>query len=219
LEIVIYPPEQGIYAHTVSLLLKINYKKMKKRIVSFLMSALMLTLVSCGTKDGREDSTEVAEDQNEEQLDNKTEKDADFAVEAADAGLLEVQMSTLALTKASSPQVKQFAQTMVNDHTKAHNELEALAQQKNITLPTVMGDQHQRKYDNCKDKTGAEFDKEYMDLMVKEHKQAINKFEDQAEDGNDPEIKTWASGKLAVLRQHLEHAERTHEAVKDKKNP
>jgi putative membrane protein len=192
---------------------------MKKRILCFLMSALMLTLVSCGTKDGREDSAEVAEDQNEEQLDNKAEDEADFAVEAADAGLLEVQASTLALTKASSPQVKQFAQMMVDDHTKANNELKALAQQKNITLPTVMGNEHQRKYDNLNEKTGAEFDKEYMDLMVKDHKDAIDEFEDAAEaEKTEAELKAWASSKLPTLRQHLEHAERTQEAVKDNKN-
>jgi putative membrane protein len=191
---------------------------MKKRILCFLTSALMLTLVSCGTKDGREDSTEVAEEQNEEQLDNKAEDDADFAVEAADAGLMEVQSSTLALTKASSTQVKQFAQMMVDDHTKANNELKTLAQQKNITLPTVLGDEHQRKLDNLKEKTGADFDKEYMDLMVKDHKKAVDEFEDQSEDGKDSELKSWASGKLATLRQHLEHAQRTQEAVKDNKN-
>ncbi|MEX2233253.1 MAG: DUF4142 domain-containing protein [Cyclobacteriaceae bacterium] len=178
----------------------------------------MLTLVSCGTKDGREDSTEVAEDQNEEQLDNKAEDDAEFAVEAADGGVLKVQASTLALTKATSPQVKQFAQMMVDDHTKANNELKALAQQKNIMLPTVLGDAHQHKLDNLGEKTGAEFDKEYMDLMVKDHKEAIDEFEDAAEDDEDAEIKSWASSKLPGLRQHLEHAERTQETAKDNKN-
>jgi len=75
-----------------------------------MMAAMMLTFVSCGTRDGREDSTEVAEEQNEEKLeDNNTDEAAEFAVEAADAGLLEVQLGTLALTKASSAQVKQFA--------------------------------------------------------------------------------------------------------------
>jgi putative membrane protein len=179
------------------------------------MSALMFTWVSCG--DGRQDSAEGAEDQNEETVDNKTEDDAEFAVEAADAGMLEVQLGTMALTKASSPEVKQFAQKMVDDHTNANNELKALAQQKNITLPATMGNEHQRKYDNFNDKTGAEFDKEYIDQMVKDHKEAIDEFEDQAEEGNDPELKSWASSKLAALRQHLTEAERIQEALKNNK--
>lgn len=180
------------------------------------MSALMFTWVSCG--DGRQDSTEVAEDQNEETVDNKTEDDAEFAVEAADAGLMEVQLGTMALTKASSPQVKQFAQMMVDDHTKANNELKALAQQKNLSLPTTLGNERQRKFENFNEKTGAEFDKEYMDQMVKDHKETINKFEEEAEDGKDAELKSWASSKLSALRQHLQEAERIQEAIKNNKN-
>src|SRR5688572_22529961 len=130
----------------IDLVNKLTIKKMKRSILNLLMLTLMFTWVSCG--DGRKDSTEMAEDQNEEALDNKKEDDAEFAVEAADAGLLEVQLGTLALTKASSPEVKRFAQMMVDDHTKANNELKALAQQKNISLPTTLGNEHQRKYDN-----------------------------------------------------------------------
>ena len=189
---------------------------MKKSILCFLTSALMLTLVSCGNS-GREDSTEVAEEQNEEQLDNKADDDADFAVEAADLGMMEVQLSTTALTKASSPQVKQFAQMMVDDHTKANNELKTLAQQKNITLPATVSNENQRKLDNFTDKTGADFDKDYMDQMVRDHKEAIDEFEDQAEGGNDPELKSWASSKVTALRHHLTEAERVQEAVKDNK--
>ncbi|MEO5603499.1 MAG: DUF4142 domain-containing protein [Cyclobacteriaceae bacterium] len=192
---------------------------MKKNILCFLMSGLMLTFVSCGNKDGHEDSTEIAEDQNEEKFDDsKVDEDAEFAVEAADGGLLEVQLGTLALTKASSAQVKQFAQMMVDDHTKANNELKALAQTKNISLPTVLGDDQQKRYDNLNEKTGQDFDKEYMDLMVKDHKDDIDAFEKEAENGKEAELKSWAAGKLTALRHHLEVAERTQEAAKENKN-
>ena len=189
---------------------------MKKSIFSFLMAALMFTWVSCG--DGRKDSTEVAEDQNEETVENKKEDDAEFAVEAADAGMFEVQLGTLAATKASSPEVKTFAQMMVDDHTKSNNELKSLAQQKNITLPTTLGNEFQRKYENFNEKTGADFDKDYMDQMVSDHKEAIREFEEEAEDGNDPELKSWASTKLTALRHHLEEAQRIQETVKNRKN-
>jgi putative membrane protein len=187
---------------------------MKKSTLCLVMSAVMFASVSCG--DGRQDSTEAAEDQNEETVGNEKEDDAEFAVEAADAGLLEVQLGTMALTKASSPEVKKFAQMMVDDHTKANNELKALAQQKSITLPTTLGNEHQRKYDNFNDKTGADFDKEYMDQMVKDHRQVIDEFEDEAEEGKDAELKSWASTKLTALRQHLQEAERIQETLKDK---
>src|SRR5690349_4687322 len=189
---------------------------MRKSILSLLMLALMFIWTSCG--DGRKDSTEVAEDQNEETMSNKTEDDAEFAVEAADGGMMEVELGTLALTKASSPDVKAFAQMMVDDHTKANNELKALAQQKNITLPTVMGNERQRKYDNLREKTGKDFDKDYIDLMVKDHKEDIDEFEEQGKDGNDADLKSWAASKVATLQHHLQEAERIQEALKNNKN-
>jgi putative membrane protein len=197
---------------------KTKHKKMKKTILYFLMMATMFATVSCGDGGRKDDSTKLAEDQNEERLSNKEDDDADFAVEAADGGLMEVELGTLALTKASSAEVKRFAQMMVDDHTKANNELKTLARQKNITLPTTMGNERQRKVENLNEKTGADFDKEYIDLMVRDHKEDIDAFEDQAEDGKDGEIKAWASSKVAKLRQHLEEAERIQESLKKKNN-
>lgn len=178
-----------------------------------------MTAFSCGSKEGGHDSARSARDQNEEKFEsNKAKEDAAFAVEAANGGLLEVQLGTLAVTKASSPRVKQFGQMMVEDHTEVNNELKALAQRKNITLPTVMGDKHQRKYDNFAEKSGSDFDKAYMDLMVEDHKEDIRKFEEQAKDGNDPELKAWASAKLPTLQQHLREAEQIQESLKESKN-
>ena len=106
---------------------------------------------------------------------------------------------------------------MVDEHTKANNELKSIAQQKNITLPTVMSNENQRKYDKLNEKTGAEFDKEYMDLMVKEHKDDIDDFEDQAQENENSELKSWASTKLPTLKQHLQEAERIQESLKNQR--
>lgn len=190
---------------------------MKKTMMLCLMSAMMLMVVSCGTQGDKNDSTETAEDQNEERFENSDlYDDAEFAVEAANGGLMEVQMGTMALTKATSPEVKQFAQMMVDDHTKANNELKALAREKNIELPTVMGNEYQRKFDNLNGKSGADFDKEYMDLMVKDHKEDVGEFEEQAEKGKDPELRSWAAGKVVTLKHHLDIAERTQETLESK---
>lgn len=189
---------------------------MKKNIVNILLLTVAIAFASCETK-RNEDSKDVAEEQNDEKLeDSDLKKDSEFAVAAADGGLYEVQLGTLALTKATSPQVKQFAQMMVDDHTKANNELKALASQKGISLPDVMGEQCQKKYYDLDQKTkGAEFDKEYIDQMVKDHKDDIDKFEDEADKGNDTDVKSWAAGKLSALRHHLEEAERLQEELKN----
>jgi putative membrane protein len=191
---------------------------MIKGIFNILLLSLFLAAISCESKKS-DDSAEAAEEQNDEKLDDSdVKKDAEFAVEVADGGLMEVQAGTLAATKATSPQVKQFAQMMVDDHTKANNELKALAQEKSIVLPDVMSEKCQKKYyDLDKKEKGEDFDKEYIDLMVKDHKDDIDKFEKEADKGNDPEIKSWAAGKLATLRHHLEEAERIQDELKNKK--
>jgi putative membrane protein len=188
---------------------------MKKRIFQIFVLTLAVAFVSCDSKK-TEDSTEVAEEQNESTKDGTDlEKDSKRAVEIADGGLYEVQLATMALTKAKSPEVKKFAQMMVDDHTKANNELKEWASKKGVALPNVMSEEKQKKYyDLERDKDVNEFDRKYMDEMVEDHKKDINKFEDISEDGKDAELKAWAGEKLSALRHHLSEAERIHESLK-----
>jgi len=184
-----------------------------KIIFSLFVSFCLVTFTSC-TKNTKDDSKEVAEDQNEEKFDNAALEDgSEFAVEAADAGMMEVELATLALSKASSTKVKEFAQAMLDDHSKANEELKALAQKKNITLPTTLSDKHQKKYNEMSEKTGADFDKEYCDLMVKDHKDVVDMFKKARDKAKDPDLKTWASEKLPTLEHHLTMAERMKESV------
>jgi putative membrane protein len=184
-----------------------------KIIALLIISISLLTFVSC-TKSTNTDSKEAAKDQNEEKFENAALEDGSkFAVSAADAGMMEVQLATLALSKASSGKVKDFAQMMLDDHTKANDELKVLAQQKNITLPTSLGDKHQKKYNEMSGKTGADFEKEYCDLMVKDHKEVLEMFKTAREQQDDPELKAWASEKVPTLEHHLVMAERMKEGV------
>jgi putative membrane protein len=187
---------------------------MKKHIWNTLLIAILLTSFSCGNK--KDDSKEVAEDQNEEKFDDsKIEKDTEFAVAAADGGMLEVQLGELAQTNGASAGVKEFGKTMADEHGKANAELKALAASKNITLPGALSDKCQKKYNDLVEKKGADFDKDYIDLMVSDHKDDIDKFEKEADKGNDADVKTWASGKLPTLRHHLEMAQQTQDALKN----
>ncbi|HEY0741198.1 MAG TPA: DUF4142 domain-containing protein [Chryseosolibacter sp.] len=191
---------------------------MKKHLFQIMFVAVAALLASCDSKK-TEDSTEVAEDQNEAKHDDSNlEKDSKRVVEIADGGLYEVQLATMALTKAKSPEVKKFAQMMVDDHTKANNELKAWASKKGVTLPDVMSEEKQKEYyDLERDEEANEFDAEYMEEMVEDHKKDINKFEDIAEDASDAELKAWAGEKLSTLKHHLAEAERIRDAVKNKK--
>jgi len=178
--------------------------------------SVMIGLGACDKK--QDDSKEIAEDQNEEKFDDTAlEKDSEFAVEAADASLMEIQLGELAQTNASSDDVKAFAQQLVSDHKTASGELAALAQQKGITLPATLSEKCQKKYNDLSTKSGKDFDRAYMDLMVKDHKDAVDAFKKEAEKGEDAEIRTWASGKVATLESHLEMAKQTEDIVKKSK--
>jgi putative membrane protein len=198
---------------------------MKKRSINLLLVGILsAALFSCGNpKDSNntaeEDPKEVAEEQNEEKTeDTNMEKDADFAVNAADGGLMEVQLGEYAAANASSAEVKKFAQMMVSDHSKANDELKALAQQKNISIPAALSDNRKKKLDNLKEKKGTEFDKAYIDMMVEDHEDDVDLFEKEAENGKDAEIKSWAAGKVTALRHHLDMAKATQDIVKNQKN-
>lgn len=159
-------------------------------------------------------------DQNENRLDNQSgsmaiqEDDADFAVKAADSGLAEVNASEVAQEKAQDQRVKDFAAMMIQDHTKANEELKTLASSKNITLPTAPGEPHLKNIADLNSYTGADFDKEYMDLMVSDHENAVDLFEDAAENAEDSEIRAFAAKTLPSLQKHLEHAKTVRDALK-----
>jgi putative membrane protein len=133
--------------------------------------------------------------------------DKTFATEAADGGLAEVQLGQLALQKASSPQVKEFAQRMVTDHTQANQELMQLATSENLTLPTQLDAKHKTEMDRLSTMSGSAFDTAYMQHMVQDHKTTMAEFQKQAQNGSDPALKSFAQKYLPIIQQHLQMAE------------
>ncbi len=189
---------------------------MKKVMLNRILAATFcFWMAACDSPNtAKEDSTEVAEEQNEEKLaSDDAEDDADFMVKAASGGMLEVELGKMALQKASSPQVKQFAQQMVTDHTKANEELKALAAKKNITLPTTPGDEAQEHINDLAKYSGAEFDKKYAELMHKDHQEDLDLFKEAADDAEDPEVKAFASKTLPVLQNHHQMAEQIEDGT------
>lgn len=189
------------------------------------VSALLIIggFTACSSSDNKNEE-EATKDANEAGIEasaptdsaaSAQKEDADFVMEAASGGMMEVELGKMAMDKAISSKVKDFAKMMVDDHTKANNELKSLASQKNIMLSGSLMEKHQKLMDNLAKKSGKEFDKEYMDKMVDDHKEDIEAFEKAAEKGNDSDVKSFASKTLPTLRHHLEMAERT-EKITDK---
>lgn len=140
--------------------------------------------------------------------------DNTFAMKAAQGGLAEVKLGTLAKDKASDPAVKSFGQQMVDDHSKANDELKQLASSKGITLPTDVDAKDQATYDRLSKLSGAAFDKAYMRDMVMDHRADVNEFRRESQHGMDPDLKAWAAKTLPTLEHHLQMAESTDAKVK-----
>lgn len=184
------------------------------------LKCLMIVLISsmamlaCNNANQRtaSDSVEQAQDVNDTTA-MTNNSDADFAVKAADAGLAEVELGKLALEKATDQRIKDFAQKMVNDHQKANDELMTIASKHNITLPPVISEEHVEKQRKLREKSGAEFDREYIDLMVKDHDKVISMFEDASSDAQNADLKAFASKTLPTLKHHQEEARALRDAV------
>lgn len=210
---------------------------MKKLSILGLMVAGMLAVQSCGdnnsnnetTEDTTGDTTGMVHNDGTSMTDTNmnnngaagattsstlSDDDNKFVLKAASGGMMEVELGRLAQQKASSAQVKEFGSMMVTDHTKANDELKSLAQAKGITLPATMKDEHQKHVKDLSEKTGVEFDKAYMKMMVDDHKEDIDDFEDCSKDSKDADLKAFATKTLPVLQKHLASAKTTHDALK-----
>lgn len=133
--------------------------------------------------------------------------DADFAMKAAAGGLKEIEAGKIASNNASSDRVKKFAEMMISDHSKANEELKALASKKGISLPASLPQEKQADVQKLQQINGSEFDKQYMNMMVADHEKTIALFEQGAANAKDEEIREWAKGKLPALKMHLKSAQ------------
>jgi putative membrane protein len=130
--------------------------------------------------------------------------DTDFMREAAIGGMSEVELGKLASSKAAGSEVKGFGQMMVSDHSKANEELKALAAKKNVTLPTEPDAAHKSTMTALQAKSGADFDREYVSEMIEDHEKDVAAFQDKSQNASDPDVKAFAAKTLPTLRKHLE---------------
>lgn len=142
------------------------------------------------------------------------ESDAKFAVEAANGGMAEVVFGKLAADKAMNKKVKDFGTMMVTDHSKANDELKALAKKLSITLPDSIARDESKTRDDLAKKSGADFDKAYVQTMVDDHKKDVKAFEDASKNLKDSDLKAFAVKTLPTLKMHLETIEKIKKEMK-----
>ena len=135
-----------------------------------------------------------------------TSQDRNFLMDAAEGGMLEVELGRVAAQKGASEAVKQFGQKMVDDHGQANTELMSIATSKGVTLPTELDEKHRAHVTKLSGMTGAEFDREYSKMMLSDHNKDVSEFEKESTKGADPDLKAFAAKTLPTLQQHLEMA-------------
>jgi putative membrane protein len=139
--------------------------------------------------------------------------DSTFVTKAAKGGMAEVELGKLAAEKGTSDQVKQFGQRMVTDHSKANDELKAVAQSKSLTLPTALDPKDKALHDRLAKMSGAAFDRAYMQAMLADHQKDVREFRMEANSGQDPDVKAFAAKTLPTLEEHLKMARDANRAV------
>jgi len=194
-----------------------------KKLMSFICIGCLCAFIACNSSNSDQNSTDSAKDANDSALPDSnsmmnndtsamsssmssapvSKEDADWAVDIANAGMTEVELSKVAQTKATNPRLKSFADMMVTDHTKANDQLKQMAAAKNITLPANLSDASQKKLDNLNKKdAGKDFDKAYMDDMLDGHKNAVDKLTKGTTDLKDADLKNFATQTLPVVQMH-----------------
>jgi putative membrane protein len=143
--------------------------------------------------------------------------DSEFAAKAAGGNMAEVALGRLGVERALSADVKQFAQRMIDDHTQALDELRNLASQKSLALPDAAGKSQQSAENELSKFSGRVFDREFMEVMIKNHNDALDLFQHEAARGDDPEMKQWAARTVDAIKEHLRMAREIGASVGVKK--
>lgn len=142
-----------------------------------------------------QDITQQDDQHNANKIDEKR-----FVKDAFAGGLTEVELSKLAVQKASSDAVKQFAQKMIDDVSKTNQELKAIAAKENIPVPDSLDSKRQSKVDKLAKLSGSDFDRAYLKDAMKE--QDVRDFQQEAKSGSDPDVKQFASKTIPALEEH-----------------
>lgn len=189
--------------------------------IFFISAIIPFVVAACGNEP--RDSVEKADSINaikSDSNDNKTplistdKESIDFLVDAANAGMTEIQLGQSGQQKATNAGVKNFAAMLVDAYSATHSQIKTLAGPRNITLPVTPGDAKQNTIDELNKKTGIDFDRSLMRILIDEHQKEIDLFQKASDRVNDSEIKTFIDNTLPKLRMHLDSARIVQKLIK-----
>lgn len=198
---------------------------MKKIFILSTLVAATLTFQACQTADKKSSTTKDSVSGDTSMVNGNhvagsevvesgiDEAGATFLRKAAVGGIMEVEAAKISQKSASSQQVKDFAAKMLEDHTRANNELKAFSVKKKVITPDALPAEDQIHLDEMKKLKGAEFDKHYMEMMVTDHEKTVALFKEGVAN-KDLGLKEWATKTLAVIEKHDEMAKTINSTLK-----
>lgn len=191
---------------------------MKKIIAvkNIILSTVLLILLmnSCKNEPGNDNPKELEIDINEEKIQNEQiYDDADVLADIVEINLSEIEMGKLAILKGSDQGVIKYGRMIVTDHTKALEELKVLANKNTIALPTSITDEGNEKYNKLNEKSGADFDKNFIIIMTDGREKAVDKMTEISQKATDKDIQFWASRQISTLISHQEVAKQLKEKM------
>ena len=191
---------------------------------SFLLAGLLLS-AGCASKDS---NTDMAENANDQKIENNEAgaaamtasstgdaKDvATYMVDLASTGMTELDMSKMAVERATTPAVKSYAQEVVQAHDEDDQKIKQLASEYNITLPDGLSNDGQEMVMKLKQQNGAEFDKQYLDNMADINDKAVSKTKDLADNTDKMDLKEFATKTEGDDTHHRDMAKQLKDQVK-----
>lgn len=187
------------------------------RLVVLIALGATLSCASCKPRNSNkeEDSKDIAEKFNDAKF--KDSKEAKFLVDATELCYDEIELARLAQSNGTNENIKEIGKMMEKDNTEFLSQIKKLSESKDITIPSEITSKGQKDRKKLADDADKNFDKNYCDMVVENHKKAIKKYMAAVEDCEDVEVKNWANKSLAILRNHLDHAMTCSEAYKETK--
>lgn len=205
-----------------------NYRS-NKTTCTALLAAACLTLVGAPTaaqqqtqpgqqrpgqpRPGQDQPLRTQQGQYHRGQDHKPFTTETFLKEAAQCNMMAKELGQMANQKSDNSEVKEFAQTLIQDHGKVQERIASLAKKHNVTLPKQWEGKQQQEVQRFQSLTGEQFNWEFAKAAVKGHAKEINQFEKAARQSTDQDVQSWARQHLATLRQHMQEAREMAKAV------
>jgi putative membrane protein len=180
------------------------------------IALIMYGLASCKNEVKQMNTKDQAIDKNNAQF-KKTDSEKDeaaFLVDIAEMDFTAIELAQLADLRSTNEEIKRLSKMLIDDHKKSIDELQLLADNRQLSLPVSVTDKGKDQYNQLNDESGVSFDKKFLNMVIDDHEKAIKKMEDASTDDDKEEsVKAWASNQIANLTAHLQEAKMINEKL------